>query len=174
MTEEEARAQAADRWLVGDCHVLSLVLHRMTGWPLMSLHDARICGGSHIHMDDCGMLVHSGVRRPDGRFLDAGGIRSPNRTEIEDAYLDFPDRARWMVGDEEFDADDLRAVVPMSVDDFDAAAVDAAAFVQEHLSEHLTGFPMSPQPEAGQPYAKCAVDYVDIAPEVSSGPNIPF
>ena len=49
-----------------------------------------------------------------------------------------------MVGDEEFNADDLRDVVPMSIDDFDAAAVDAAAFVKECLLKHLRGFALVP------------------------------
>ena len=140
------------RWLAGDCHVLTLSLHRLTGWPIKSLHDGRVSGG-HSPMHGSGFLVHSGLIRPDRAFVDARGATLPRgMATIEREYIvESETWARWLRTDNgEFTADDLVDVVPGDRDAFEASMVDAASFTNEHLLVHLAGYPFSPLPDAGR------------------------
>lgn len=140
------------RWLRKDCHVLTLALHRRTGWPIMTLHDGRI-SNSRMAMDEAGMLVHSGLVRPDGVFLDARGvIAMSDLGPVEDAYVYYHETwARWLRSDlDAFDVDEFRESMILDGEKLERALADARDFIERELLIHIAGFPVEPMPEAGQ------------------------
>jgi hypothetical protein len=95
-----------ERYLYGDCILLALWLHRLTGWPLIQWFDRS--------GDPPGEWVtrHALVRMPDGALLDAGGPHRPDGAGEcsehpgdecsggwADGYLDEPfSPADWELG----------------------------------------------------------------------------
>lgn len=66
------------RFTCGDCHILALRLHRLTGWDLCTFAD-----------EDEEPRLHAFVRLPDGRILDVNGVQT--ETEF---------RAHWQADDQ--------------------------------------------------------------------------
>jgi hypothetical protein len=130
------------RWGHADCHWLTIALHRRTGWPIVTLHNGRIRGGSR-YLDDFGILVHSGVACPDGRFLDIRGLHDkPGMEALAVFYLDECDYPRW---NDDASEDDLLEILPAS-EIVDPSILESAdAIIHERLSGVISAAsPVSP------------------------------
>lgn len=51
-------------WMHGHCHIYTVALHELTGYPCYLINDIG---------DDGGVAIHSVVKAPNGKFLDASG-----------------------------------------------------------------------------------------------------
>ena len=141
------------RWAHDGCHVLAIALHRMTGWPLVTLHDGRFRGSGRF-LDEHGMLVHSGVACPDGHFLDIRGLHDEaSRLVIADHYMHDPDMWAYWTFEGEFDngyrEEDLLDVLPLAADALDAAIAEANDVIAGRLMPLLVSaggnlFPAGP------------------------------
>jgi len=134
--------EVLERWGASDCHVLTIALHRRTGWPIVALHDGRISGGRQSPLDDYGMLCHSGVLSPDGRFLDIRGMHGRAELEtVEDRYVEMPELwARWSGIDERWSVDDLLAKMPQRGEELERGLMDAEQAIETYLFLHLPAF----------------------------------
>ncbi len=57
----DSTVEARQDFLYGSCHTLTLVLHKMLGWPCVIFNCDEGC-------------MHSAVKASDGRYLDAAGF----------------------------------------------------------------------------------------------------
>jgi len=96
--ERELPEDCADpvirRWGHGQCHALTLALHRRTGWPILTLHDRDVQIDTS-YLEEFGSVLHSGVVHPDGNFIDIRGKHDAEAMERIAAYYVDPGRARW-------------------------------------------------------------------------------
>ena len=126
-----------DRWGRKDCHILSLAMHRETGWPIVTLCDGRFCC-SHHPLEASGALVHSGVRHPDGGLLDIFGLHEgpADLLILADEFLENPERwARW---DFNVDAEDLESILSDDGEDLDIAYDEAKSVCTLLQARHGT------------------------------------
>jgi hypothetical protein len=71
------RLTAQYRFSYGDCHILAMRIHRLTGWPI-----ATFC-------DSCGPHTHAFVRHPDGDIVDVNGKQTEQEFRLRwAAYCD--------------------------------------------------------------------------------------
>jgi len=129
------------RWGAGDCHVLTIALHRRTGWPIATLLDARICGGGYGEINQYGFLVHSGVITPDGSFMDIYGVHDrEGLAAVEDRYLDEYDRPRWLGRDPVVPECDLLEVLTIEGEELEEALKDAEAAIDAYLAPAIAAY----------------------------------
>ena len=124
MDQDAPRDPPPSPYSGGECHTLTLVLHALTGWQVLTLHDGRIGGCDNNFPETDSALVHSGVLSPDGHFVDAAGKHHPDRWEaIADHFMHYPwDWARWNYGVEMKDL--FEAVFPREFTDEDMKIVN--------------------------------------------------
>jgi hypothetical protein len=133
MADPEVRLWGHDR-----CHVLTLALHHLTGWPILTLHDRR-CGGGNLRLHEDGAVLHSGVLAPDGRFLDVRGLHAPEDMErLAELYGDAP-WVSWGCDEPPTEADLLEIVPEADLPSFGVLLDEAEALIASCLAPMLAG-----------------------------------
>jgi len=132
--ERELPADCSDpvikRWGHGQCHALTLALHRRTGWPILTLHDSGVTIDTS-YLEEFGSVLHSGVVHPDGDFIDIRGKHDPEAMERIAAYYVDEDRSRWACVAQPREVDLLECMDRHDL--IDAAIFDADKVIEERL-----------------------------------------
>lgn len=139
----DAPLVTADRWNEGACDIMAVALHRLYLLPLMAEFEYGV--DAETDTECLGYLAHAWVALPDGRALDAGGIRPafparPNCPDPQDPWV-LGYRIRSIAVDDphflevrETDPEDLAADIRTmrAVDFIDANLADALAELGLH------------------------------------------
>ena len=127
------------RWGYDQCHVLTLALHRMTRWPILTLHDRHRCI-SYVRLHEEGDVLHSGVLAPDGRFLDVRGLHDKKGMGYLIDLYDDSGYADWGCQFEPSEEDLLEIIRDADAANFADLVQEANALIASRLAPCLAEY----------------------------------